>query len=142
MCSPVTETESHLCRLEAPTSLRFPMENCHGTLLRHKQCKEMQSSSHVHGSRTGAAADRGTRQSARTGVTNPRDSHSLAYKKFQDFSRTFQEPKNIFLNSVVAQQCTDRQQLLSLSLYIYTHYSVTVQSTAKCSSQITKKLFG
>ena len=81
---------------------------------------------------------------ARTGVTNPRDFHSLAYKKFQDFSRTFQEHQNIFPNSVVAQQCLNVQTNSSylLSPYKYTHYSVTVQSTAKRSSQVEQKPFG
>ena len=32
-------------------------------------------------------------------------SHYLAYKKFQDFSRTFRDPKNVFPGLYVAQQC-------------------------------------
>jgi len=64
-----------------------------------------------------------------------RCSHSLAYKKFQDFSRT---PKTFFQDSVVAQQCqiTDKQQLLTM----YIQCDSTIHR--KTLSQVAKKLFG
>jgi len=57
-------------------------------------------------------------------------------QKFHDFSMT---PKTFFQDSVVGHsptmfKYTDEQQLF----YIY---SVTVQSSTKCSTQVAKKLF-
>ena len=53
-------------------------------------------------------------------------------------SRTFQDPKTFFQDSVVARQCFNIQTNSSYLLYTY---SVSVQSIAKHSSQVAKKLF-
>ena len=68
-------------------------------------------------------------------------SHSPAHTKFQDFCRTFKDPRERFsrtLYSPAMSKYNDKRQLLN------THNSmesVTVQSIVEWSSQVEKKLF-
>jgi len=106
------------------------------------QTRQVYGEAKSDSTQTKQSCDLATHECIKNQTDYRQGSHSLAYKKFQDFSRTFLDPpKTFFQDSVIAQlaamfKYTDKQQQ-----YLLYTYSMTVESTVKRSSQVAKELF-